>query len=601
LVVSERNQTPFSSFVDFKRRVLDKLTDEKQKYLIKALLDSNTHIRTTNPDSDLETPFEYGIDKTDLQNWTTEISFSSGGLWEIDVSSKITTGNTTIENSRSLLCSIYDVLKHSTQYDFELDRENRNDYSIISVPNKLLNPTNPTADLSNPAFKCDGYLRLAFDDASIFPYNDYIAEDFHNMLAELLSNENFSKIGLLPDDTLKGKSCLEGNPFSTDGLFILPTITKNKLLIFQSQIDPSKPRYIGKNFQEPIPLEGTFSYAVRPSSYSDELEPLANYFHSFAINNGIYKNIKEGKSLFESPKAFAWQMPLHTTISTLTNTPPPYVLNTYIDIVYSNGIIPVSNTYFHYKANISILQPGKWNIVTLHYKVTAPGGESLYTKEITYSPYSNQATVTNGAVLQDLELNINGRNLPLETIVNNTVLPLTTPSPLIWKPEKPFMYDLSETPYKGALSIRPLLELYNPKSPFTLGPIVLRAGDIPFRLFRNNGMYKSSVNTNYRYSKLGTINWTCYYPSAMETNDIDTALNIKILTSDDKSISLTENGSRRIISASNENKHIGILADGQFSYVVEMNLPGDVCVNETPMLDDITITVLHSPRWLIYR
>ncbi len=127
----------FNDWMHFRSEVIDTIPglDRFQKALIHANGNPNTDIRKLNPDLLLVDPNPLvnskdlvRLDKSDITQKSTEWSFSSMGLFEIESLGRITAGGKLLaEEKVETVVKIFDALRFTTQEQFEKDRSWTND------------------------------------------------------------------------------------------------------------------------------------------------------------------------------------------------------------------------------------------------------------------------------------------------------------------------------------------------------------------------------------------------------------------------------------------------------------------------------------------
>jgi hypothetical protein len=202
-------------------------------------------------------------------------------------------------------------------------------------------------------------------------------------------------------------------------------------------------------------------------------------------------------------------------------------------------------------------------------------------------------------------LKLNGLDIPLNyyyrikvsaDTFDNVNKPVNFPikHPLLLGSNDSYIFSRDEPDPPNEMKYLPLFAL---STGVTLGPICLQRGTVPYRMFRQSGSYKAVITTPYKDTTLGTISWTGYYPNNVESRGFND-LKIKIASGFGESVWFKENSQRSIVSS--DGSPLKILSDGELQYIVSMNIPDEVRLNQTPFLDDLTITILIKPRWLVY-
>ncbi len=182
----------FNDWMHFRSEVIDTIPglDRFQRALIHANGNPNTDIRKLNPDLLLVDPNPLTesvdlvrLDKSDITQKSTEWTFSSMGLFEIESLGRVTAGGKLLaEEKVTTVVKVFDALRFTTQEQFEKDRSWTNDdpaktegnlYSdgfppVVSMPEY---PYNNPKLIPSPRYKSasgdlawasdyDGYLTL---------------------------------------------------------------------------------------------------------------------------------------------------------------------------------------------------------------------------------------------------------------------------------------------------------------------------------------------------------------------------------------------------------------------------------------------------------
>jgi hypothetical protein len=230
---------------------------------------------------------------------------------------------------------------------------------------------------------------------------------------------------------------------------------------------------------------------------------------------------------------------------------------------------------------------------------------------------SNNLKVSGGPTITSLQLYLNGKELhPLEVYYCPDIyttppslerkplsLPIFHPLGVNWlwpKRDESFIIKDTTAPepiIKGSLNEFRMFQIGD--RPFTLGSIVLNPEKKNFHLFIKNGTYKGRLQSMIQSGTLGTVNWTCYFPEGASDRNFND-LKVKVSTQLGESTKIRENTERSVILAG-AGENLKIAKDGRFLLEIEMSAPDEVRVNETPILDDVTITILGPTRWISYR
>ncbi|MCC6740501.1 MAG: hypothetical protein IT452_15760 [Planctomycetia bacterium] len=127
----------YNDWMHFRSEVIDTIPglDRFQKALIHANGNPNTDIRKLNPDLLLVDPNPLTeskdlvlLDKSDITQKSTEWCFSSMGLFEIEALGRVTAGGKLLAEDRiETIVKVFDVLRFTTQEQFEKDRSWTND------------------------------------------------------------------------------------------------------------------------------------------------------------------------------------------------------------------------------------------------------------------------------------------------------------------------------------------------------------------------------------------------------------------------------------------------------------------------------------------
>ncbi len=123
----------FNDWMHFCIEVIDSAAflTQPEKDLVKASFNPSSDIRKLNPDRILVEPNPEtdpaswtGIDKSDLVTGGTEACFASMGYYEITAIGRVVeSGRTVAEHEVQTTCRLFDVIRATTQRDFEQDRE----------------------------------------------------------------------------------------------------------------------------------------------------------------------------------------------------------------------------------------------------------------------------------------------------------------------------------------------------------------------------------------------------------------------------------------------------------------------------------------------
>jgi hypothetical protein len=100
---------------------------------------------------------------------------------------------------------------------------------------------------------------------------------------------------------------------------------------------------------------------------------------------------------------------------------------------------------------------------------------------------------------------------------------------------------------------------------------------------------------------LGTARWSCIHNNNASDSGYND-LSVVIKTENGESISLRENSWRGIAHKDRKDKNLTIGDSTHITYVVDMiSYDGDGDgTTETPILDDIAITLIRNPRLISY-
>jgi hypothetical protein len=151
-IISYRAANPFRSQEQFATFINSQSLSVQLKNLIKANANPNSDIRDMNynkahgynPNSSYALRFG-DVDKADLKQWTTEFCFSSMGYFNVESMGIVTAGDKIMAQSKiTTVAKVYDVIRHSTQYDFRACATNLD--TVLTFPDNILgNPTQPAA------------------------------------------------------------------------------------------------------------------------------------------------------------------------------------------------------------------------------------------------------------------------------------------------------------------------------------------------------------------------------------------------------------------------------------------------------------------------
>jgi hypothetical protein len=147
-IIAYRATTPFKSQDQFAAFVNSQGFSVQLKNLIKANANPNSDIRDMNYNkahgyNAANTAYSLrfaDIDKADLKQWTTEFCFSSMGYFNIESMGTVTAGDKIMAQSKiTTVAKVYDVIRHTTQYDFRACATNLN--NVSTFPDHLDNFT----------------------------------------------------------------------------------------------------------------------------------------------------------------------------------------------------------------------------------------------------------------------------------------------------------------------------------------------------------------------------------------------------------------------------------------------------------------------------
>ncbi|MCE9584386.1 MAG: hypothetical protein K8T20_18010 [Planctomycetes bacterium] len=152
----------FNDWMHFREEVIDSIPglDRFKRALIHANANPNTDIRKLNPDLLLVDPNPRTeskdlvlLDKSDITVKSTEWTFSSMGLYEIESLGRVVSGGRTLaQESVETVVKIFDALRFTTQEQFEKDRSWTNDDPAKSEGDLYADGYPPVASMPEYAY-----------------------------------------------------------------------------------------------------------------------------------------------------------------------------------------------------------------------------------------------------------------------------------------------------------------------------------------------------------------------------------------------------------------------------------------------------------------
>ncbi|MBI3271106.1 MAG: hypothetical protein HYZ53_19030 [Planctomycetes bacterium] len=144
-VLAYRVVRSFTTWEQFNAFINSQALAAPLKQLVKAAANPNSRLHGMNYnkalgwDSDVGSGARFGdTDKAALKRWTTEFCFSSMGYFEVESLGLLVRSGVAVAKARlTVLARVYQVLRHSTQYDFESCASGRS--GVASFPEPVSN------------------------------------------------------------------------------------------------------------------------------------------------------------------------------------------------------------------------------------------------------------------------------------------------------------------------------------------------------------------------------------------------------------------------------------------------------------------------------
>ncbi|MBI4713249.1 MAG: hypothetical protein HY762_08135 [Planctomycetes bacterium] len=600
-IIVWRKDKPFLSYKNF-NVFIDNLGlfNNYQKMVIKANANPNSHMVKFNPNKTFGGRFG-DTDKSDLGEWSpslpngncgwnTEFCFSSMGCYEIEslgcvLSPPTAQGFRRVLARRkvSTIVKIYDVLRHTTQKDFE--KYGGRDYplsttGVMSFPESIADlksssywSTVKTLCLDKPESDCrhnlcyDGYVTLRPQD--IRPMSLTTLQADYNDTLVAIANGDGKAYGWADED----RSLIDTNDPSElfpDGVFCHETRRSkySNTQVTYGNTDESVDEYLYYKAINNFPLTGSLELWFKPTWNFSELKPYEDTRALFTMGFGEDDNYYA--------KASSWE---HICLFARNQLSESFIGAMYCDCEYGG---PPYTKQYPYRL-----------IPQIHYGAWASPGKGMAKMQVNWSAgeWHHLAMSWNKTDMRLFVDGIEAYGSPLVPYNNGTFYRGILADWNICIGNGRF--EGANTPLCNGYPLNAdgtidSLRIYNTELP---GP------DITPDRYGADGSFTASFPSDdfpavKDGGRLGRISWTWYQPSN-GTGDIEFAV-----TAGSNAMPVSPG-----TAGNGYNLNLPLQPGETLSYNVKFIAPDPNArgfVDETPILDDVTITFLTAPKFVAY-